>query len=308
MTEGFGYVEFESIEAAERTLKCESHVIQNHKLTVENHRNGLATAKMFNQAAKKSQASLGKGAQAQRLAKPSFSEESKRGLQFESSMNHFGISEQAYGENLAEFDDEADREDLEDQQDDFSEDEESEESESEDEEEESPEGESESIFRADQKDPKSSAENQPGFGCASNNFISNSFGERSVKPQTQPCKTDGQPIAASSTALFSQCALDSARSPPDKKKNIVGCTPESTQDPASFRESSHLKRLICSHSRKIRSLEKDANYNFNSESSFARKARILRLGLIQALSHQNMQINALVSMHGRTTGTNFQFR
>lgn len=283
-------------------------MIHNHKLTVENHRNGLATAKMLNQATTKSQASIGRDARAQRLVQPSISQESNRGLQFESSGNQFSFSQEAYDKYQTEFEDDEDREDLEEQQDDFSEDEESEESQPEDEEEEPPKGETEPHLGADQKNQNSSAENHNSFGCASDNLISNSFGERQVIHQGQSPRVDGQPIAAISTALFGQFAPNTARSPPDSKKNYVGCTPECTRDPTSLRRSSHLKRLICRNSHSNRLPENDDNYKFNSESGQATKARLLRLALVPTLGHPNMRINPLSSLHGRTTGTNFQFR
>jgi len=303
VTPEFGYVEFESIEAAERALKCESHVILSYKVTVENHRNGLATAKMLNQVVNKPKAPNGKPSRANRQAKPNSSEEASRGLQFESSGKRFGHAEQTYEDYLADDDDdEAFQQDLEDEQEDISEDEESEESESEDEEEELPEGEPETRLGDGQKDPLSSAEQYHNSGCASNPY-SNSLGERNLK-YLQPLNIDGKPVTANSPVLLSQFRLNSARSPLDFRKTIVGCNPECTPEPSFLQEASHLKRLICRHSRKIRSQENENNYKLNKETVLAFRARLLRL----ASSQQQLDINPSASMHSLTPGTNLKLR
>jgi hypothetical protein len=255
-------------------------VILSHKVTVENHRNGLANARILNKAPKKPVTQNGKPPRINRLAKPSSSQETPKGLQFESSGNQYGNAEQTFEEDQAEFDDEAFGEELEDQQVDFSEEEESEESESQDEEDELPEGEPETRLGSGPKDLLSPAENHHNSGCASKPH-SNSLGERQLKLKSQPSQTDGQSFAVNSEAVFSPFAKNPARSPPSIAKNRVGCTPECTREPLLLRETSLLKRLICRHSRKIRPQENNANYKLNKESLLALQARLLRLSSIQ---------------------------
>lgn len=288
MTPEFGYVEFQSIDAAERALNCESHVILNHKVTVENHRNGLANSLYLSQAAKKPYASSAKEAKVSREAKVSNPEDTTRGPS-ESPGDIFGFVEEDLAEYPAEFDEEAYGEALEEQQEDFSEENESEESQSVDEEEDAQEGETEHRFEKEQKE-FNSAENNPTSGCAQNSLV-NSFGERQPKHQPQTSQIIDQPSAANPKVYFGQFGMLSGRLPPDMKKNIVGWTQDCPKEkPVALQEPSHLKRLISRHSRKIRSVENDANYNFKTETRLAFQARLLRTVLRNQNRYMNPQV------------------
>lgn len=300
MTPEFGYVEFQSIEAAERALNCESHVILNHKVTVENHRNGLANSLYLSQPAKKPNASSAKEAKVSREAKVSNPEDSTRGPS-ESPGDIFGFVEEDIAEYPADFDEGAYGEALEEQEEDFSEENESEESQSVEEEEDAEEGETEHRFGTEQKEYKSPAEYNLTSGCAQNSLL-NSFGERHPKHQLQTSQIVDQPSAANPKVYFGQFGLLSGRLQPDMKNSIVGWTQDCPKEkPVALQEPSHLKRLISRHSRKIRSVENDTNYNFKTETRLAFQARLLRT----VFRNQNRDMNPQVRKHGLISGANF---